>query len=221
MRMAVTGPSRRACEKAIKLASLRGARGLVGVCALALVLGAGVRVMAAQPERAAAVAGEAQGEQRGNEVVDLIARLVNFGILAGALVYLLKSPIAAYLASRSDEIRRDLVTAAETRRSAAAQIEEIDRRMQALPAELDALREQGAREITAEEARIRAAAAAERERLLEQARREIDLHVKVAERELVNHAATLAVGVATERIKRSMTDDDQRRLIDRYVEQLH
>src|SRR5207249_5102382 len=79
---------------------------------------------------------------------------------------------------------------------------------------------EGAQDIATEEARIRAAAAAERERLLEQARREIDVQVKVAERELVMHAADLAVGVASERIKKNITDDDQRRLLDRYVQQL-
>ncbi len=83
------------------------------------------------------------------------------------------------------QIRTDLVQAAEMKQSAAAQIEEIDRKMKALPAELEALRAQGAQEIAAEEERIRAAAAAERDRLLEQARRDIDLQVKIAERELV------------------------------------
>jgi F-type H+-transporting ATPase subunit b len=106
------------------------------------------------------------------------------------------------------------------KRTAAAQIDEIDRRMKALPAELEALRAQGAQEIAAEEARIQAVAAAERDRLLEQSRREIEMQVKVAERELVNHAADLAVGVATERIKKNITDDDQQRLVDRYVQQL-
>ncbi len=221
MHFAATDLTRRACEKAIKLARPRRARAIVSACVLAVALGGAARARAAQPEHAAAAAGEAEGAPRGSDVVEMLARLVNFGILAGALVYLLRSPMATYLSSRSDEIRGDLVTAAETRRAAAAQIADIDRRMQALPAELDALREQGAREIAAEDARIRAAAAAERERLLEQARREIDLQVRVAERELVSHAATLAVGVATERIKRGMTDADQQRLVDRYVEQLH
>jgi F-type H+-transporting ATPase subunit b len=160
------------------------------------------------------------GEEHGGGVVDTIARLVNFAILAGTLVYLLKSPIRTYLADRGTQIRSDLVNAAAMKETAAAQIAEIERKMQALPGELETLRAQGAQEIAAEEARIRAAAAAERDRLLDQARREIDLQVKVAERELVAHAAGLAVGVASERIRKNITDEDQKRLVDRYVQQL-
>ena len=74
--------------------------------------------------------------------------------------------------------------------------------------------------MATEEQRIAAAAEAERARLLEQARREIELQVKVAERALVEHAADLAVGVAADRIRTNITDDDQQRLIDRYVRQL-
>jgi F-type H+-transporting ATPase subunit b len=173
----------------------------------------------AQPgaEHAAGEPGEAE---HGSDVVGMIARFVNFAILAGVLFYLLRSPLAGYLTERSGQIRSDLVNAAAMKQAAAAQIEDIDRRMKALPGELEALRKQGAEEIAAEEARIRTAAAAERDRLLEQARREIDMQVKVAERELVSHAADLAVGVATERIKNTITDDDQKRLVDRYAQQL-
>ena len=183
--------------------------------------------LAAAPARAAqgapgpASAGEAhETEEHGRGIVDVIARAVNFAVFAGVLVYFLRSPIRKYLADRGDQVRSDLVSAADMRQSAAAQIEEIDRQMRALPGELDALRVQGAEAIAAEEARIGAAAAAERNRLLEQTRREIDLQVKVAERELVSHAADLAVGVASERIKKIITDEDQKRLIDRYVQQL-
>jgi len=176
----------------------------------------------AQAEAGQSHANQAAGEhaEHGGGIVDVVARLVNFAILAGTLFYLLRSPLQKYLSDRGTHIRGDLVTAAETRRAAAEQIEEIDRRMKALPRELEVLRAQGAEEIAAEEARIQAAAAAERERLLVQARREIDLQVKVAERDLVAFAADLAVGVASERIKKNITDDDQKRLIDRYVDQL-
>lgn len=180
---------------------------------------------ASQPEAGhepAASAAHEGGEEAPHEesIVAVIARLVNFGVLAGALVYFLRTPIAAYLSDRGSQIRADLVNAEQTRRAAAAQIAEIDRKMQALPGELEALRVQGAREIAAEEERIRAAAAAERDRLLEQARRDIDMQVKIAERNLVAHAADLAVGVATERIKKNITGDDQQRLVDRYVQQI-
>jgi F-type H+-transporting ATPase subunit b len=216
---------------------------------VALVLSVTPRVASAQPEPAPATAAEAaatetqptpetaapetqepaeheaaaeHGEAAPHEegLLPVVARLVNFAILVGTLIYLLRSPLATYLSDRGTQIRSDLVNAAQVKETAAAQLEEIDRKMKALPGELAALRTQGAQEIAAEETRIRAAAAAERDRLLEQARRDIDQHVKVAERELVNHAADLAVGVAAERIKKTITDDDQKRLTDRYVQQL-
>ena len=48
----------------------------------------------------------------------------------------------------------------------------------------------------AEQARIAQAAAAERERLLEHTRREIEMRLRVARRELIEHAAQLAVDIA-------------------------
>lgn len=153
-------------------------------------------------------------------IMPTVFRLANFAILVGLLVYFLKSPFVGYLASRSAQIRQDLVTAAEMRAAATAQLAEIDRKMQALPAELDALRRQGAEDVKAEQARITEAAAAERTRLLEQTRREIDTRLRIAKRELTEHAAQLAVGVAEQRIRRSITPDDQVRLVDRYASQL-
>ena len=199
-----------ACEKGRKLA----AAAAVAVCLIA------APARAAQPAPAVAVEQHAEEAPQGRGLIDVVARIINFGLLAGTLYYLLRSPIGSYLSNRHAQIRSDLVNAAETKDAAAAQIAEIDRRMRALPAELEALRAQGAQEIAAEEARIRDAAAAERDRLLEQARRDIDLQVKIAERDLTAHAADLAVGVATERIKNTITDDDRQRLVDRYVQQL-
>jgi hypothetical protein len=76
-------------------------------------------------------------------VRDAIAKLLNFAILIGALGYFLKAPIAGYLAGRSSQIRQDLVTAAETRKTATTQLEEIHQKLAALPAELAALKTRG------------------------------------------------------------------------------
>ena len=148
---------------------------------------------AAQPVEHAA--GEAA---HGSEhpVRDMVAKLLNFGILIGVLVYFLKSPIAAYLSGRSAQIRQDLVTAAEMRRTATAQLEEIQQKLNALPAELAALKTRGEEDVRAEQQRIADAARAERERLLDQTRREIEMRLRMARRELTEYAAELAVSVA-------------------------
>jgi F-type H+-transporting ATPase subunit b len=171
---------------------------------------------------AEAVAEGAHGAEaaHGSPILDMVARLVNFAVLAGTLVYFLRSPIRTYLGDRGRQIRADLVKAAEMRASAAAQAAAIEQKMAALPGELDALRRQGAEEVAAEEARIRQAADAERERLLEQARREIDAQLKLAERQLVAHTADLAVAIAAARVKSTITADDQARLVDQYLGRL-
>jgi F-type H+-transporting ATPase subunit b len=208
---------RRACET-------RRKRHFAVLVALAFTLGllawSAAPLRAQEHEAASGASGEGahhEAEEHGGSVIDVVARLVNFGILAGTLVYFLRSPLRTYLVDRSTAIRTELITAVETKQAAAAQIAEIDRKMQALPGELDALRAQGTAEIAAEATRIQTAAAAERDRLLEQARREIDLQVKVAERDLLNRAADQAVGLAADRIKNTITDTDQQRLVDRYV----
>ncbi len=193
---------------------------------LALLVAAPVLAQHAAPAEApsAAQAGEpAESGAAGDEegwVWPLVARLINFAILAGTLVYFLRTPFANYLKSRGDQIRRDLVDAQELRRTAEAQLAALDARLARLPGELEALRRQGAEEIAAEEARIRAAAETERDRLLDQARREIDVQVRIATQELRREAAELAVGVASERIKKSLTPETHLRLIDRYADQV-
>jgi F-type H+-transporting ATPase subunit b len=213
---------------------------LITTAILAFVLAAGAEVLAQQPspplpqqsspvpegaqpappQEAAAHGEEGEHAADGNPIVTIGARLLNFGILVGLLVYFLRSPFADYLASRSSQIRQDLVTAAEMRATATAQLAEIDRKLQALPAELSSLQRQGAEDVKAEQARIAQAAAADRTRLLEHTRREIEMRLRIARRELTEHAAFLAVGVAEQRIRRSITPDDQLRLVDRYASQL-
>ena len=113
-------------------------------------------------------------------------------------------------AGRSATIRKDLVEAADAASAAPPRSSPtIEQKLQALPGELDALRARGAEEIAAEEQRIAAAAAADRERLLEQTRREIDLQVRLAKKEILEHAADLSVQLATERIKKEVTPADQ------------
>ena len=159
-------------------------------------------------------------EQHGESIWATIGRLFNFAVLVGGLIYVLRSPLAQYLANRSQQIRGGLESARETSATATSQLAEIDRRLQTLPAELDALRKRGVEEIAAEEQRIQAKAEAERKRLVEEMQRDVDVRVRVARKALAEHAADLAVGLAAERVRQTITDADQARLIDRYASQV-
>jgi F-type H+-transporting ATPase subunit b len=170
-------------------------------------------------EHAVAEGHTAEG-QHGESIWATAGKLFNFAVLAALLVYFLRQPVREYLANRGQQIRNDLVTAAALKEDATRQITSVDAKLKELPAELDALRARGQRDIAAEQARIEQAAAVERDRLLEQTRRAIDLQVRAAHRDLVTHAADLAVQVARQRIETRITDEDQRRLVDRYLERV-
>ena len=162
----------------------------------------------------------AAAAEGGGMIAALIWPTVNFAILCGILYHFLRAPLTTYLTDRSAAIRRDLVEAAALKATAADQMAAIEKKLQALPGELEALRKRGGEEIVAEELRITAAAAAECDRLLEQTRREIDLQVRLAKREILQHAADLSMQLATERLKKEMTPADQATLIDRYLTQV-
>ena len=169
---------------------------------------------------AAAEAAEQGQEAAGGGWLPVIAKAFNFSILVGVLVYFLKAPLLTYLNGRITRVRQDLVAAAETRTAASRQLADIAEKLKALPAEIEALKRRGAEDIAAERVRIEEAAEAERQRLLQHTAREIEMKFRVARRELIEHAADLAVQLASERVRRSITPEDQARLFDRYASHL-
>jgi F-type H+-transporting ATPase subunit b len=175
---------------------------------------------AAQGPHAAASTGEHRSEGHGESWTVVLSRLANFAILVGGLWYFLRSPLGRHLEERSTAIRAGLENATELKRRSATQIGDIETRMRTLPHELDALRARGAEEIKSEEARIRRAAEDARKRLLEQMRRQIDLQLQAAQRDLRRETAELAVGVAGRRVASVINNDDQRHLIGRYISQV-
>lgn len=149
-----------------------------------------------------------------------VARVFNFSILVGVLVYLLRSPVATYLENRSEEVHKRLESVAAMKVSAQKRLDALDEQMAALPDELEALRASGAKEIAAQETRIREETKSECERLLEQTRRALDFQSRLAKGELIRHAADLAVEIAEEKIRGEINDSDQRQLMDQYINQV-
>lgn len=196
------------------------------LAAFAVGARATVPVFAAQSEapkaQETAAAKEAPGDEHeaGGGWGATIAKTVNFAILVSVLVYFLRAPFAAYLTGRIAKVREDLVSAQQTRETAARQLADIDAKLKALPLEIEALKQRGAEDIVSERKRIEEAAEADRQRLLDATRREIEMRLRIARRELLELTAERAVAAARERITESITAEDQARLVDRYAAQL-
>ncbi len=169
----------------------------------------------------AAVAHESpEGEAHEESIWPFVGKIFNFTVLVGGLIYLLRKPFGEYLTRRGGELRAELSAAQTLKAEATARIAEIEARMKTLPAELEALGARGRADIAAEEQRIREVAATEKQRLLDQAAREIDHRMRIARRELVEHAADLTIDVARTKIRNEITDADRSRLVDRYLSQV-
>ena len=149
-----------------------------------------------------------------------IAKTINFAVLAGILVYFLKTPLTGYLTGRSETIRKALVDAASLRTSSEAQLAEVRDRLTRLPAEIDGLQRRGQEELAQERVRLAETTARERDRVLERTRREIDTQFRAARRELLEHVADLSMTLAKTRIEREITPEDQSRLIERYASEV-
>ena len=205
------------------LRDARARRLVLAAAVLAIVSLAGRPARAQEPvhEQPSAAAHEgAEGQAHEQSIWPFVGKIFNFVVLVGGLVYLMRKPFAEYLTRRGGELRAELSAAEALKAEATAKIAEIDARMKSLPAELEALGARGRADIAAEEQRIRDLAAAEKQRLLDQAAREIDLRVRTARRELVEHAADLTIDVARTKIQSEITDADRSRLVDRYLSQV-
>ena len=121
---------------------------------------------AAAQEHATTREPEKGAEANGSGWLAVIAKAFNFALLAGVLVYFLRTPLTDYLSGRIVKVREDLVTAAQTRETATRQLADIHEKLAALPKEIEALKARGTEEIAAERIRIDQAAEAEREPLI-------------------------------------------------------
>ncbi len=160
-----------------------------------------------------------EGEPKGWVATDTY-RVMNFVVLAVALFFVLRKPVSQALNSRIDGIREHL-SELEARR------EKAEKDLAGYRARLDAL-EQEAEKIVAEyvrqgnEARERILREAESAaaKLEEQAQRNIEYEFRQIRMSLQDEILEKALGKAEEMLKAGITDEDQDRLVDEYLEKV-
>jgi len=143
----------------------------------------------------------------------LIVQLLNFLLLLFVLWWLLYRPLVSKLEERTHVIKRSLEEAEAARAEAQRQQEEYRARLEAAHVEAQAIREAALRDAAEEQQRILEAARQEAARIVESGRAEIAQDVRRAKEELRREAGDLAIEVAERLIKKSLRDEDHRRVV--------
>lgn len=152
------------------------------------------------------------------QMKDLMWRVVNFAILLGIVVWALKKADARRaLAGRSESIRKALAEAEEARAAAERKFAEYNEKLARANQEIEEIQAAIRREGEAEKERIIAEAQAQAARIHEQARRAAEQEVQGAIAELRRETARLSVRLAEKRIRESLDDADQKRLVSEYL----
>ncbi len=161
-----------------------------------------------------------EGEEAHGSALDLVFRVINFAILVGALVYLLKKPLGNYLGAKTEQIRNDLAEAVGKRERAEAERKEAEARLAGLDDEITEARAKGLAQAEDERQRILQAAEKEAARLTEHAQKEIQAELELARRKLTARAAELSVEMARAKLGEQIGEADRRALFQKGLEKL-
>ena len=148
---------------------------------------------------------------------DLIWRTMNFAVLAVALFFLLRKPIAKALESRRQGIKDQLDDLERQKQEAERELAEYKEKFGRLDQEVEKIVAEYIQQGEAAKAKILEAAKASAEKLQEQARKNIEHEFQKARQELKAEMAEEAVAMAEGLIKKHIKDEDQQRIIDEYL----
>lgn len=168
----------------------------------------------------AAEAGGGHGAKLHFDIVKEGMRIINFVILLGVLVFALKKPFLNALSNRTATIERTLKEAQEARDQAEAKQREYETKLANLNQEIDAIRTEARREAQALSERIVTETQSTMHKLTEQTQRGIEAEKQRALEALRAEAATLSLQLAEELLANNLTQDDQQRLVDDYVQRV-
>ncbi|GAB4369170.1 MAG: ATP synthase F0 subunit B [Deltaproteobacteria bacterium] len=169
---------------------------------------------------AAAAAEEATGHHGGIPWFEILKQAVNFLILAGVLVYFLRKPLSAFLAERTAMLRTSIEEASRAREAAVEKLSAVEERMKRLSGEIEELNRRMDGEAGEESRRLQEAAMAEIRRVQEQVRFAADQEVRKAKQALRREASVLSAKAAEEILAKTITPEDQDRLVRENIEKL-
>jgi F-type H+-transporting ATPase subunit b len=183
-----------------------------------------VLLVALTPAFAASGGGEQAGEHGAVHsppwMVTDTAKVLNFSILAIGLFLVLRKPVAQALSDRIKGIKEELEDLESRKAAMEKQLAEYDTKLATLDREAEQVIAEYIRQ--GEEAKVRILKEAESaaEKLKDQAHKNIEHEFKQAKQELQAEIVEKALVKAEALIQDKISDDDQNRLVDEYLEKV-
>ena len=147
-------------------------------------------------------------------------RVMNFTVLAAALVFILRKPLSQALSSRIKMIREQLDDLESQKAEAEKQLAEYNEKLAQLEKEAEKILDDYVRQGNEAKARILKEAEASAEKLQAQARRSIEHEFEQAKLELQKEIFEKSLLKAEEIIKNRISDEDQDRIVDDYLKKV-
>ena len=147
-------------------------------------------------------------------------KLVNIGILAAALVFFLRKPLAKLLARRSQRLRDSLRDVYSAREETLARLALVDAQIKALAREIEEIKHKTSREAEEQQKRILKEAEQECQSVIKSGQQYIERKLDESQKRLKVYAIERAISYAQEKITQQLSEDFHNKLIDAYIEQL-
>jgi F-type H+-transporting ATPase subunit b len=161
------------------------------------------------------------GADRSGDLLDLLYRWINFSLLVIILVVVLrKVPLKEYFTSRIEGIKKEQEDLKTQREAAERKARELESKLKAFEGERKEILAQYRADGLAEKERILAEARGRANQILKQAEGSIQYEMQTAKEKLKEEVVALAAQRAEEIMAREMTDADQDRLVNEFIEKL-
>lgn len=147
-------------------------------------------------------------------------RVMNFVVLLALLIFLLRKPVSQFLGDRIKGIQGQLDDLEVQKKAAEQKLAEYNERLSKLTEEAEKIVEQYKQQGEAAREKILQEAEASAEKLEAQAKRTIEHEFNQAKKQLETEVLEKAIAKAEEKLKKSITDNDQDKLIDEYLNEV-
>ncbi|WP_305045823.1 ATP synthase F0 subunit B [Geoalkalibacter sp.] len=156
----------------------------------------------------------------GTLLKDFLYRVLNFGVMVAILGFFITRPIKKGLASRRETLAKELEDARLARETAEAKFAEYEQKLKDATAEIEQIQAEIRREGELERERILSNAREMAAKMAQDTERTATQEIAKARLELRKEAAALAISLAKDLLNKNFNDDDQKRLVDEYMDKM-